>query len=80
MTPAQLNTWAKAVSRKQEELIRLSYGFIYSLAALIRPMIWAKRPPKPEDFIPGAKKEMTDEEMYDTVLALNRALGGTEEV
>jgi len=80
MTPAQLNTWAKAVSRKQEELIRLSYGFIYSLAALIRPMIWAKRPPKPEDFIPGVKKEMTDDQMYAVVLVLNRAFGGTEEV
>lgn len=80
MTPAQLNTWARAITRKQEDAIRLSYGLIYSLAALIRPMIWAKHPPMPEEFIPGARKEMTDKQMYDAVTALNRAFGGTEEV
>ena len=54
----------------------------YNLAVLVRAAIGAKRMPDYDRFFPeGAgqseKKFMSDEQMYQQVLALNAALGGT---
>lgn len=44
-------------------------------------MVWAKHAPSFEAAFPNdsAKKEMSDEQMYAQVRALNRLFGGTEE-
>lgn len=81
MTPVQLNIYARAVTRRRQEEQRLTQANIYSLAALIRPMIWSKHPPNLERAFPDAKpkpREMTDEEMYAQVKHLNALFGGEE--
>ena len=81
MTPAELNLYEQAEKRRREDDRRFAEAYIYSLAALIRPMVWAKRPPLFERVFPereDAKKPMTDEQMYAQVVALNRMFGGEE--
>ena len=81
MTPAQLNLYARAYAQRRQEEQRLTQANIYSLAALIRPMIWGKRPPSFEKAFPGAKqkpREMSDEEMYSQIKRLNALFGGEE--
>lgn len=53
---------------------------IYSLAALMRTMMYNKFPPRFETVFPEdvPKKEMTDEAMFAQVQALNRLFGGKE--
>ena len=53
---------------------------IYNLSALIRVAIWGKRMPKYEQVFRGkrSRRKMSDEEMYNTVLALNGKWGGSE--
>ena len=54
---------------------------IYNLAALIRAAVWSKHMPKYNSVFPEKKKEkkeMTDEEMYRSVLALNALFGGNQ--
>ena len=53
---------------------------IYSLAALMRTMLFSKYPPRFEAVFPEEiwKKEMTDEAMFAQVQALNRLFGGKE--
>ena len=83
MTPVQLNLYARAYSQRRQEEQRLSQANIYSLAALIRPMVWSKHPPSFEKAFPGAKqksKEMTDEEMLEKIKELNALFGGEEVV
>lgn len=81
MTPVQLNCYARAYSRRRKEEQKLTQANIYSLAALIRPMIWSKHPPALETAFPGLNqkpKEMTDEEMFAKVKELNALFGGEE--
>ena len=54
---------------------------IYTLAGLIRTMVWAKHAPAYESVFPetARKKEMTDEQMYAQVCALNKLFGGNTE-
>ncbi len=81
MTPAQLNVYARAYVERRREEQKLSQANIYSLAALIRTMVWAKHPPSLDEAFPGAQakpKEMTDDEMYAQVKRLNALLGGEE--
>ena len=54
----------------------------YNLAVMVRAAVGAKRMPDYNRFFPegagqGEKKSMSDEQMYQQVLALNAALGGT---
>ena len=77
----QLNLYARAYSQRRQEEQRLSQANIYSLAALIRPMVWSNHPPSLEKAFPGAKqksKEMTDEEMLEKIKELNALFGGEE--
>lgn len=81
MTPAQLNLYARAFTQRRQEEQKLTQANIYSLAALIRPMVWGKHPPSFEKAFPGTKqkpKEMTDEEMYAQIKRLNALFGGEE--
>lgn len=78
MTPAQLNVYATARQQQAEERIEMLNRSVYNLSALIRPMIWSDHPPAYEQAFGLPKKEMTDEQMYANVRALNRMLGGEE--
>ena len=55
---------------------------IYSLASLIRSMVWSKHPPSFDRAFPGAretsKREMTDDQMFAMVKGLNALYGGEE--
>jgi len=62
-----------AESKKQED---------YNMAVMVRAAVGAKRMPSFSQFFPdsqqrGRKEPMTDEQMYQQVLMLNAALGGS---
>ena len=82
MTPVELNIYARAyVSRRREEQ-KISQANLYSLAALMRSMIWSKHPPSYElafpDNQPKQQEQMTDDQMYAMVKGLNALFGGEE--
>ena len=81
MTPVELNIYARAQAERQRDEQKLAQANLYSLAALIRPMVWAKHPPKYEQVYPEKRPKqdnMTDDQMYATVRALNALFGGEE--
>jgi hypothetical protein len=54
----------------------------YNMAVMVRAAVGANRMPGFEQFFPdsqqhGRKEPMTDEQMYQQVLMLNAALGGS---
>ena len=81
MTPRELAFWLQARREHMEDEARGQRRNIYNLASLIRSMVWARHAPSFEAAFPhdSAKKEMSDEQMYAQVRALNRLSGGTEE-
>jgi len=81
MTPRELWLWSKAYKERLQFETRMKQRETYNLAGLIRTMVWAKHAPSFESVYPAEakKKEMTDEQMYAQVCALNRLFGGTEE-
>lgn len=81
MTPRELAWLLDAYGENAEEQARMTRTKIYSLASAVRTMIWAKHPPSYERMFPEdrRKKEMTDEEMFEQVRALNALFGGKEE-
>lgn len=78
MTPRELHLWAEAYLDRNRRAERDKKTEIYNLAGLIRVMVWAKHPPRFQEVFPD-KTEMDDDEMYETVRALNRLMGGEEE-
>lgn len=81
MTPVELNIYARAFVERRQEEQKIKQVNLYSLAALIRPMVWAKHPPSYDRVFPGkeAKQgEMTDDQMYAMVRGLNALFGGEE--
>lgn len=78
MTPRELWVYARAYRNRVRSEARAKRSEIYALASLIRPMIWAKHPPRFERVFPEdvRRKEMNDEQMMQQVLALNAAFGG----
>ena len=68
-TPGELNEYIKAYAERME---RQSYMY-YNLAASIAGLIFNKRKPEPWECFPGWIKpkvvEMSDEELYQSVLA-----------
>ena len=84
MTPVELNIYARAYAEQQAQTQRLRSANIYSLAALIRSMVWSKHPPSFDRAFPEAKtntkkqEEMTDDQMYAMVKGLNALFGGEE--
>ena len=81
MTPRELTFWLQGRLEQVEDEARASRRNIYNLASLIRAMVWARHPPSFESAFPSdtIKKDMSDEQMYAQVLALNKLFGGTEE-
>lgn len=84
MTPAQLNVCARANVKRRQEEQQIAQANIYSLASLIRSMVWSKNPPGFDQVFPEAKtstkkqEEMTDDAMYVMVKKLNALFGGEE--
>lgn len=81
MTPADLNVYVRAYTGRRREEQRITQVNLYSLAALIRPMVWAKAPPSFEAVFPEngrEEKEQTDDQMYAMVRGLNALFGGKE--
>lgn len=81
MTPAELQLYARAWAERSKAEQETAQVNLYSLAALIRPMIWAKHPPSYERAFPAQTPEpqaQTDDEMYAMVRGLNALFGGEE--
>lgn len=80
MTPVQLNCYARAYAERGKNEQRVAQANIYSLAALIRPMVWSKDPPGFDKVFPQEhwSTDMTDEELFRKVQALNAMFGGEE--
>lgn len=83
MTPAELNTYARAYAAQREQEHRLQLSLIYSHASLIRSMVWSKHPPRFDQAFPSGassspKAQMTDEQIYSIVQGLNALYGGKE--
>lgn len=81
MTPVELNIYARAYGQRRHSEQKTAQANIYSLAALIRSMIWGKHPPSYEKVFPDQnpkQTEMTDNQMYDMVRGLNALFGGEE--
>lgn len=80
MTPASFGAYVKGYLQEQETQQELLAAQNYRLATIVRAAIWSKHMPSYETFAPKKpkkpKKVMTDEEMFQSVLALNTALGG----
>lgn len=81
LTPMELSLYAEAYRDRLEDEARMTKAKIYSLAALVRTMMYNKFPPRFETVFPEDirhQKEMTDEAMFAQVQALNRLFGGKE--
>lgn len=77
----ELNIYARAYVERRREDQKITQANLYALAALIRPMVWAKRPPSYAQVFPdkeAEKEEMTDDQMYAMVKGLNALFGGEE--
>lgn len=80
MTPRELLWLVDEYQKRNKDDAKISRSKLYTLAALVRTMIWSKRPPKYERVFPEdrEKKEMTDDELYAQARALNALFGGKE--
>ena len=76
----ELSLYAEAYRDRLEDETRMTKAKIYSLAALVRTMVYSKFPPRYETVFPEdiRKKKMSDEAMFAQVQALNRIFGGKE--
>lgn len=81
MTPAAFHAYVRGFIEGQKDEAEIWQAQLYNLAVMVRVAIGAKRMPEYKRFFPPRKKRgpMSDEAMYQQVLALNRALGGRTE-
>ena len=79
MTPRSFRCFAEGRGDAIKDRHESTKANIYSLACLIRSAVWAKHMPQYDRIFRTEKKRMTDEEMFQNVLALNRMLGGAVE-
>lgn len=83
MTPVELNIYARSYVNRRKEEQKISQANIYSLAVLMRSMIWGKHPPDYKQAFPDKQPaqqqdDMTDDQMYAVVKGLNAIFGGEE--
>ncbi len=79
MTPRELWIWSRAYRDRIRNEARARRSEIYTLASLVRPMIWSKHPPSFERAFPEdvrRNKKMTEKQMLQQAMALNAAFGG----
>ena len=80
MTPRELELWASVFVERSRDEAKIRHVENYNLAGLIRTMVWAKHAPSYDSLYPSdARKDMTDEQMYEQVCALSKIFGGTLE-
>ena len=78
MTPAAFHAYVEGYLEEQKAAIEIQRRQNYNLAVMVRVAVGTKRMPEYKKFFPEKrKKQMSDEEMYQQVLALNALLGGT---
>jgi len=83
MTPAAFRAYVKGYLEEERFRMETRQRQDYNLAVMVRAAIGERRMPEYERFYRGGKQAgakqdtMTDEQMYQQVLALNAALGGT---
>lgn len=82
MTPAELAMMQRAELRRREREQEERNAQAYILAGLVRRFTWDKVPPTYNEIFHPEKErldgEMTDEELFEQVRALNAMLGGRE--
>lgn len=82
MSPAAFRAWVRGFDDMQKTMAENRRRENYNLAVMVRAAVGANRMPNYERFFPDGKaakqkEPMTDMQMYQQVLALNAALGGT---
>lgn len=81
MTPATFRAWIKGYLDVQQAMREGKRHEDYNLAVMFRAAMGSNRMPSFEQVFPdsrrGSREPMTDEQMYQQVLALNAALGGS---
>ena len=81
MTPATFRAWIKGYLDAEQAKKKGRQQEDYNLAVMVRAAVGTKRMPSFEQMFPdsrrGSREPMTDEQMYQQVLALNAALGGS---
>lgn len=79
MTPRQLLLHAEAYNQRLEYEQECKRQEIYTTALLISNFVWAKKKkPTYEQIFQKKKEQMTDEQMFRQVLALNAKFGGID--
>jgi len=76
-TPAAFNAYIQGYLDSEKERQEAQRVNAYNLAIMVRAAVGAKRMPDYKEFFPGNSGEMSDEAMYSTVVAINKALGGS---
>ena len=79
MTPAAFSAWTKGYICTQKENDERMKAWIYCHASLVRSAVWGRRMPDYEQIFARNRRNMSDEEMYESVLALNAMIGGKKE-
>lgn len=75
MTPAEITIYAEAFAERQKQTAYLN-------GTIMRPMIWEKRAPSYQkifgsgDLTSENREPMTDEELLEQGIALNKLFGG----
>lgn len=82
MTPTAFRAYVRGYLEEQKFRIETRQRQDYNLAVMVRAAVGAKHMPEYERFFKsagqaGPKKPMSDAQMYQQVLALNAALGGS---
>lgn len=78
MTPAAFYAYVRGALQAQQDKQEIRQHLVYDLACMVRTAIWGKRMPEYRRFYPPRHKEiMSDEAMYQQVVALNAMLGGS---
>lgn len=80
MTPAQVTACARGYARGREERQKQRNLDLYNLAVLISRVTLSKNPISFAEAFPDqvTRKEMSDDQMYEAVRALNALFGGEE--
>jgi enamine deaminase RidA (YjgF/YER057c/UK114 family) len=76
MTPAAFVAYVRGVLDGEKTRLEEARATAYNLAVMVRDAIYSNRMPKYESYFQKQKKPMSDDDMYDTVVSLNKALGG----
>lgn len=80
LTPAQFYIYVKTCVDSAAQQRKATNADVYNLASLVRVAVWGKRMPKYEAVFQSAKKRnMSGDDMFKFVSALNASLGGNGE-